>query len=154
MFEVRTATLADLETLVDFGKRLTQESPNFSKQGLHEPTVRAFLSHLIEYLQSVFLVYDTSHNPIGALIGETGLCWRTGHVLAFEHGVYVLPEHRKSGAAAKLVQHYIEWVKSQGANRIQLGTMSGIHANKTVQFYEHLGLKLTGYVLEKEINHV
>ncbi|HAV6223168.1 TPA: GNAT family N-acetyltransferase, partial [Acinetobacter baumannii] len=34
--QVRAANLNDLDTLVDFGKRLTKESPIFSKQGFDE----------------------------------------------------------------------------------------------------------------------
>lgn len=151
MLTVRTATLQDLGTLVDFGKRLTQESPNFQAQGFNERIASAFFALLIEKLESVFLVYDTYHNPVGALIGELGVCWRTGHKLAFEHGVYILPEYRSTGAASALINHYVAWAEDHNVDRIQLGTMTGIHADKTVRLYEHLGLKLTGYVLEKEV---
>jgi hypothetical protein len=41
---VRAATLKDLETLVDFGKRLTKESPIFSKQGFNESGAQSYLS--------------------------------------------------------------------------------------------------------------
>ena len=148
---VRTAILRDLDTLVDFGKRLTLESPKFQFQGFDEDRAFQFFAHLINKLESIFLVYDEYDNPVGTLIGCIDIEWRTGQRLAFEQGVYILPEYRKTGAATTLVNHFIEWAKINNADRIQLGTISGIHADKTVNLYEKLGFDLIGYVLEMEV---
>jgi len=37
------------------------------------------------------------------------------------------------------------------ADRIQVGTTTGIHADRTVGLYESLGFELIGYVLEMEV---
>ena len=148
---VRTATIQDLDTLVDFGKRLTKESPNFSKQGFDEEQATRYFTHLILNQESIFLVCDEYQNTVGALIGAIDICWRTNHRLAYENGVYVLPEYRSSGAASHLINWFIDWSKINNADRIQLGTMSGIHAEKTIQLYEKLGFELIGHVLEMEV---
>ncbi|WP_151775907.1 GNAT family N-acetyltransferase [Acinetobacter colistiniresistens] len=150
MLIVKTATVQDVQTLIHFGKRLTVESPNFCNQGFNETLAVQFFTHLIEHSKSVFIIFD-ENNPIGTLVGEIGLCWRTGQTLAFEHGLYVLPKYRKTGAASMLIEHYMVWISQKNVDRLQLGTMTGIHADKTIQLYEKHGLKLTGYVLEKEI---
>ena len=148
---VRTATLQDLDTLVDFGKRLTKESTRFEKQGFSEALAREFFAELIEKLNSIFLVCDEYSNPVGTLIGAMSIEWRTGQKLAFEQGVYVLPEYRGTGAATDLIKTFKQWSAIHNADRIQIGTITGIQASRTVKFYEKLGFELVGYVLEKEI---
>lgn len=148
---IRKATLDDVRTLVDFGKRLTKESPVFSKQGFDEYSAADLFAYLINKHESIFLAQDQYQNPIGTLIGVVDTDWRTGHKLAFEQGVYVLPEYRRSDAAKKLIHTFVEWAKNQDADRIQLGTMTGIQADKVVKLYESLGFSLVGYVLEMEV---
>ncbi|WP_284085108.1 GNAT family N-acetyltransferase [Acinetobacter haemolyticus] len=149
--QIRKATLDDVGTLVDFGKRLTKESPVFSKQGFDENSAADLFAYLINKHESIFLALDQYQNPIGTLIGVVDTDWRTGHKLAFEQGVYVLPEYRRSDAAKTLINTFVEWAKNQDADRIQLGTMTGIHADKVVKLYESLGFSLVGYVLEMEV---
>ncbi|MGK7779207.1 GNAT family N-acetyltransferase, partial [Acinetobacter baumannii] len=112
-------------------------------------------SDLFEYLikkhNSIFLALDEYQNPVGTVIGVIETDWRTGHKLAFEQGVYVLPEYRKSNIAKLLVNTFIGWAQLKNADRIQIGTMTGIHADKTVKLYESLGFNLIGYVLEMEV---
>ncbi|WP_151838158.1 MULTISPECIES: GNAT family N-acetyltransferase [unclassified Acinetobacter] len=148
---VRAATLQDVETLVEFGKRLTQESPIFSKQGFDEKRASDLFVHLIRKLGSIFIAVDEYKNPIGTIIGVIDTDWRTGHKLAFEQGVYVLPEYRRSEIAKTLIDAFIGWSKLHNAGRIQLGTMSGIQAEKVVKLYESIGFELRGYVLEMEV---
>ena len=148
---VRAATLKDIETLVDFGKRLTKESPIFSKQGFSESGAQELFVLLIRLYGSIFIVSDEYGNPVGAVIGVINSDWRTGNKIAFEQGVYVLPEYRRSNAAKSLIDAFIGWSKLQNADRIQLGTMSGIQAEKVVKLYESLGFELRGYVLEMEV---
>lgn len=148
---VRTATIQDLDTLVDFGKRLTQESPKFQHQGFDEDRAVQLFTLLIEKQESILLVCDEYSNAIGALIGCIDVDWRTGQRLAFEQGVYVLPEYRATGAGSELVQNFIEWAKLNNADRIQLGTITGIKAERTISLYESLGFELTGYFLEMRV---
>lgn len=148
---VRAATLQDIGTLVDFGKRLTQESPIFQKQGFDEEKASEFFAVLIKKLGSIFIATDQYNNDIGTIIGAINTDWRTGHKVAFEQGVYVLPEYRRSDTAKALINTFIGWAQLQNADRIQLGTMSGIHADKVIKLYESLGFELSGYVLEMEI---
>lgn len=148
---VKTATIRDLDTLVDFGKRLTQESVKFQRQGFDEDRAIQLFSQLISKQESIFLVCDEFANTVGALIGCINVDWRTNQRLAFEQGVYVLPEYRATGAGSELVQHFIEWAKLNNADRIQIGTITGIKAERTISLYESLGFELTGYVLEMEI---
>ena len=148
---VRTATLEDLGTLVDFGKRLTQESPKFQKQGFSIKRARAFFTQVIEQSNSIFMVCDAYDNPVGTLVALISVDWRTGQRIAFEQGVYVVPEYRNSGAGIDLVNTFIDWAKVHNADRIQIGTMTGIKSERTVSLYESLGFELSAYTLEMEV---
>lgn len=148
---VRAATLKDLDTLVDWGKRLTSESPRFKKQGFDEKRARNVFTHLINELESILIVIDECQNPVGTLIGAIDIDWRTGQKLAYEQGLYVLPEYRKSGAASDLIETFKVWAEMNEADRIQVGTITGIYAERTVKLYESLGFELVGYVLEMEV---
>ncbi|MBI1450387.1 GNAT family N-acetyltransferase [Acinetobacter sp. FL51] len=148
---VRVATVNDIETLVDFGKRLTLESPKFSKHGFDVANASEFFLQVIEKLSSIFLVLDEYDNPIGGVICLISKEWSTGQKVAYEQALYVLPEYRSTGAGRYLVQAFREWAEQAGADRIQIGTMTGIHVDKTVQLYESLGFELAGYTLEREV---
>lgn len=148
---VRAATLEDLDTLVDWGKRLTSESPRLKKQGFDEKRARNVFAYLIDKHGSILMVTDEYSNPVGTLIGALDTDWRTGQTLAYEQGLYVLPEYRKSGAASDLIETFKVWADMNKADRIQIGTITGIHAERTVSLYESLGFELVGYVLEMEV---
>ena len=97
------------------------------------------------------IVMDEYQNPVGTLIGALDTDWRTGQKLAYEQGLYVLPEYRKSGAASDLIETFKVWADMNKADRIQVGTITGIYAERTVKLYESLGFELVGYVLEMEV---
>lgn len=148
---VRAATLEDLDTLVYWGKRLTDESPRFKNQGFSAERAEKLFAHLIDKLGSILIVMDHYMNPVGGLIGVLDTDWRTGQMLAFEQGIYVLPEYRNTGAASDLIETFKVWAEMNGADRIQVGTITGIYAERTVKLYESLGFELVGYVLEMEV---
>jgi GNAT superfamily N-acetyltransferase len=60
-------------------------------------------------------------------------------------GFYVLPEHRGSRAAIKLVKSLETWAKQTGADDLHLGQTTAVEIDKTRQFYERLGYKTVGF---------
>ncbi|WP_180056705.1 GNAT family N-acetyltransferase [Acinetobacter sp. YH12090] len=148
---VRAAELRDVPILVDFGKKLTQESERFQRQGFSESNAEQVFARLIEQKGSIFVALNDEFEVVGTIIGAMDVDWRTGQTLAYEQGVYVLPEYRKTGAARSLIKGFETWAKLHKADRISLGTITGIKAERTVSLYESLGFELVGYVLEKEL---
>lgn len=148
---VRAAEERDVPVLVDFGEKLTQESERFKKQGFDAKKTAIVFEKLIDMYGSIFVALDDEFEVVGTLVGVMDVDWRSGQKVAYEQGLYVLPEYRRSGAASDLIKAFIIWSELQGADRISVGTITGIHADKTVKLYESLGFELTGYVLEKDI---
>lgn len=148
--KVRLAAHSELNTVLDLCKKLIAESPVFSKQRFNERSTTAFINHQISK-DSVLVVLDEYENVISAAICATCIDWRTGDRLAIEQGIYVLPEYRSSKAGILLVKGFKEWAANNEADRIQIGTMSGIEAERVVKLYERLGFNQAGYVLEAEV---
>lgn len=63
--------------------------------------------------------------------------------------IYVLPEYRRRGIAAKLFAEVESWAKKQGAIRLELHTWD---FNKgAIAMYETMGMTPQRYVLEKKL---
>ncbi|MGL5456727.1 MAG: GNAT family N-acetyltransferase [Citrobacter telavivensis] len=78
-----------------------------------------------------------------------GYLWAASHCLApwspvrvaSDYLFYVMPKHRGSRAAVRLVRAYIEWAKEIDCAEARLSVASGIHHDRTEKFYE-----ITGFV--------
>lgn len=147
---VRLATESELGDVLDLCKSLVKESPVFSQQPFNERTTTAFIQHQINK-DAVLVALDEYQNIVGAAICAVYVDWRTGQRIAIEQGIYVLPEYRNTKAGILLVKGFKEWALHNDAERIQIGTMSGIEAERVVKLYERLGFTQCGYVLEQEI---
>lgn len=147
---VRLATESELCDVLGLCKSLVKESPVFSKQPFNERTTMAFIQQQISK-DAVLVALDEYQNIVGAAICAVYVDWRTGQRIAVEQGIYVLPEYRTTKAGILLVKGFQEWAVHNNAERIQIGTMSGIEAERVVKLYERLGFTQCGYVLEQEI---
>lgn len=76
-----------------------------------------------------------------------GYLWAASHCLApwsplkvsSDYLFYVMPEHRGSRAAIRLVRAYTEWASETGCMEVRLSVASGIHHDRTEKFYEAAG---------------
>ncbi len=76
-----------------------------------------------------------------------GYLWAATHCLApwsfirvaSDYLFYVMPEHRGSRAAIRLVRAYTEWAGKVGCLEVRLSVASGIHHDRTEKFYEAAG---------------
>lgn len=148
--QVRLATESELSDVFNLCKALVHESPVFSKQPFNERTTTAFIQHQISR-DAVLVALDEYQNIVGAAIFAAYVDWRTGQRTAIEQGIYVLPEYRNTKAGILLVKGFQEWAVHNDAERIQIGTMSGIESERVVKLYERLGFTQCGYVLDQEV---
>tara|TARA_B100001250_G_scaffold380115_1_gene371309 strand:- start:57 stop:527 length:471 start_codon:yes stop_codon:yes gene_type:complete len=63
--------------------------------------------------------------------------------------LYVLPEHRGSTIAIRILKEYEKWAISQNVDEISLGISTGINVERTGQFYERLGYRRESVVFVK-----
>ncbi|KYQ83563.1 hypothetical protein AWW72_13320 [Acinetobacter sp. NRRL B-65365] len=146
---VRKATLNDLDALVDFGKRIVHEAPNFNQ--FNETSTRSFLGTLIIEGKSVFVAVDEDQKPIGTMVATTGIEWFSGKKVAYELCLYVLPECRNSSAGSELIKEFVVWSQEQKVDAIHSGTTTGIKSSDVSKLYESYGFTCTGLNFSKEV---
>lgn len=146
MAEIRRATEADADAVVELGRALQAEAPAYQESAFDEPSFRAFLdermrsTHMVD--DSVVLVALVREEVVGTLIAMMFPHWFSRLQMACEVGLYVKPEHRGGRVFPQLVRAFETWAASNGAARVLLGVSTGIHADRTVRAYEGLGYTL------------
>ena len=134
--KIRSATLSDLETVVEFNARLAQES-----EGVHLDTdrLRAGAAAVLrdESLGLYFIAVSES-GPAGQLaLTYEWSDWRNG-MFWWLQSVYVRPEFRRQGVLRKLYAHVLELAKDRGVCGIRLYVET---ENRTAQeAYRQLGM--------------
>lgn len=71
---------------------------------------------------------------------------------AVDMGFYVLPEHRGSKAAIRLIRTFEYWAKEMGVKEIAVGQTTAVDIEKTLKFYAHLGYKVVGFNTVKHLD--
>lgn len=149
---VRPAQVSDIPDLVEFGQLLIKESPTYAQRGFDEIKAAAHFHALISGdAAGIVFVVEIDDAIIGGFAGGIADDWQSHHKLAFDYVLYVLPDCRKTGAGALLIDTFVEWAQRMGATRIQCGTATGIDADGTKKLYEHMGFELVGHFLEMEV---
>lgn len=64
--------------------------------------------------------------------------------------IYILPEYRKKGIGKALINYIINLAKSQEIKKIKLSVWT--FNRNAINFYEKLGFKITGYLMEKDLD--
>lgn len=144
---VRKATLNDLDTLINFGKRIIEESPYINK--FDQDGTREFLTNLIQNSESIFL-FETDQAPVGMLVSALDSEWFSGKTIAYELCLYVLPAYRKSNFGKELVSSFVEWATLKNVDAIHAGTTTGINASEVASLYVDQGFTCTGFTFMKE----
>ena len=149
MAEVRRATPADLDELLEMGAAMHAESPAYRDEPFEPDIVRRWL---MQRMSSTLLVDDSAvfvamgpDGITGVMIGFVADRWFNRRRFAAELILYVRPQHRGGRTLPRLVQAFEAWARAQGASKATIGTSTGIHAQRTVHTYGRLGYTLDGH---------
>lgn len=91
---------------------------------------------------------DTCH---GYMIGSLADYGFSDATFAYDRLLYVAPTMRGSVAARMLITAFETWAREHGAQRVLLGITTGVHTERTEQFYNKLGYATVGRLTMKEI---
>lgn len=148
--EVRTATLEDEAMLLEQSKNMIAESPRFSQYDFDDEKATVMALEVVG--SGGWFVAENNGEFAGMVCGVVRDHWfgsgKTGHDLF----VYVAPEHRGTIALWLLVQEFEKWCWDQGADDIDLGSITEVEPEKTIKAYAKLGYKLTAYACNKRRN--
>jgi GNAT superfamily N-acetyltransferase len=90
---------------------------------------------------------DTCH---GFVIGSLADYGFADARFAYDRLLYVAPTMRGSVAARMLIGAFETWARDNGAQRVLLGVTTGVHTERTEQFYNKLGYATVGRLTMKE----
>ncbi|WP_443115482.1 GNAT family N-acetyltransferase [Herbaspirillum seropedicae] len=136
---IRPATLDDMPVLLAMGRAMHAESPRWRRLKYCEPKVEAMLLGLIESPRGLVLMAERGGEIVGAIAAVAQFAWCSTDLVAEEVSFYMLPEHRGSLAAARLVNSFKEWARLVGASWAYAGASTGVDDERVAQLYEGFG---------------
>lgn len=153
---VRPVTPEDVEALVEMGRAMHDESPEYREMDFSEEKIRK----LVNFMCGTLLVPSASNSALvaedeGTIVGMMG-----GFVIehffgrdriAHDYVLYVKPEHRRGTAAVRLIREFEKWAKAQGVRAIVPAITTGLSTERTEGLYLKLGYEPNGVTLIKRI---
>lgn len=141
--KVRTATIKDLETLVDFQVAMARETEGIDLQlETVEKGVKAVLN---DPAKGKYYIAEINNKVVSSLLTTFEWSdWRNGTVLWIQ-SVYVMPQYRRRGVYRRMYSHIKTMVlSSDNLNGIRLyADKSNLPAHKT---YINLGMNQDHYI--------
>lgn len=145
--KVRVATLPDIPILVLFGRDFMQESPHYQRREYDASKAEQHYKELLK-TGALFVVETATGDVVGGFAGGVGKDWFNNEKIAFDYVMYVKPDYRNTRAAYLLVDAFMSWAKIVGADRVQVGTTTGVKSRACTRLYQHFGLTEYGVVLD------
>lgn len=145
---IRAATPDDIEALVEIGRAMATESPQFSRMPYSPSKVRAMLVSLIGNPRGFVRVADDGGQIVGVMLGACTEHWACDGLVAFDLALYV-PTNRRGGIhAARLLRAFSDWSRELGAHIATAGISTGINPEQADRLYLGLGFKRLGSVFD------
>lgn len=156
---VRKPKPSELQEMVDLGKVMWGEGVfNVTEDYDSDAAMDFGLNALTESMSGgdfymCVAKEDESSPIIGMVIGQSVpyfFCPKKKMVV--DHIVYVHKDKRGSSAAYRMLKDFEDWAKTQNAVEISMGVSTGIHPEKTHDFYTKMGYTHAGGIYKKPLN--
>lgn len=139
---------SDLWIAVHHGLQMASESPVYANQAMDREYSLNYLTKAFDAGVLFGVVDDATR---GCMIGSVSASWSSPTPQASEWMLYVEPEHRGSGLASRLVNRFAEIARQRGAQKLYVGSSTGINDEGVRKLYERLGFGSVGSALVKEL---
>ena len=147
---IRMSERGDLEARIELGRRSHAESA-FADLPYDEGKVRRGIERGLAAPDSHCLLQaDFAGETVGVLYGVANEHYFSPALAATILSFYVVPEHRGSTAAVKLLHGFRRWAHRRRVARLYINVTSGISIARTDRFLRRLGFRPVGgnYMLE------
>lgn len=141
---IKKASRKDISLILQFRKFLFEESgfsDDFYIGNIKKETIHFYLQQYSKDKMQHFIAYNSEGKAV-CVVGS--LIKNDFPYLLFKPGfygwivdVYTLPEFRKRGLASRLLNLNVQWIKSKGANEIQLLAFS----KEAIRIYRDAGFE-------------
>ena len=144
---MRPVNLTDIPFIIACLQKLRIESPIYAECADDPVYVTETLTAMIQSEGFLGVIVEGK----GFMIGMVSAQWYSSIQNAYEQLIYVLPEHRKSSAAYRLVTGFIDAAYAYGAAFAYAGASTGLDHEGTFRMYERLGFERFGTGVRKEL---
>jgi len=141
----------ELLEAVTLGNAMWSQSPVYKDMDRDIDKMIEFAYNSRANSRSFFRVAVRDDLVIGFLIAERAPYGFHDSEFAYDRLLYVQPNRRGGVAASMLIDALEDWCKEHNVSRILLGVTTGVHSERTVQLYNHLGYTTVGTVTMKEL---
>jgi GNAT superfamily N-acetyltransferase len=98
------------------------------------------------------VAYTDDGQPVGMLAGGLSYYMFSRGSVANDYAWFVLPEHRGSRAALKMLNMFKSWARDNGATELYIGITSDITKDRTGQMLERIGFDHVGGNYRAKLN--
>jgi GNAT superfamily N-acetyltransferase len=141
---IRDATRGDIDELLQLGRAMWAEAPEFNRMPWSDDKVRSMLDALIGSPRGFVRVAERDGAITGAMVAAASEHWASDALVAFDLALYVPPTRRGGLIAASLVRSYAQWCRDLGVAQGSAGVSTGVHTEQTERFYLAMGARRTG----------
>jgi len=143
--KIRLAGTADLEPVFALCRHFHEES-RFARYPLNPEKVRGAIVEAVSTPKAscVLLAEHDRQGVVGMLAGFVATPRFTDVLVAQDHGFYVLPAHRGSSAALKLLIGFRRWAENRQAVELCINQNVDIDQQRFNRFMRHLGFGCCG----------
>lgn len=145
---IRPATLDDVETLVALGAMMAAESPRYRRLRYSPEKVRALVEAVVRGDSGFMWVAETAGEIVGLMLAVATPHWCSDDLVVSELALYMVPQHRGSTNAMRLIRQFLAWAAERGAVLTQAGVSTGLSTEQAARLYEAAGMRRFGVLLE------
>ncbi len=153
---IRQATISDLDALVELGREMVAEAPEYEGLSFNGGRLRKFVRWAMGDGDGLALIAEMPteplKTPVGCIVVFPAPYAFADDVFVADLGLYIRPGHRKGRLAVGLVRRVEDWCREQGYDDIQLGVSTGVHLDRTSSLYESLGYRESGRTFRKRLS--
>ncbi|HLJ44681.1 MAG TPA: GNAT family N-acetyltransferase [Bryobacteraceae bacterium] len=150
--EIGYANAGEVETLIDLGERMHDETAYAFLPYDRGKVRRVIEAYLANPASACVLVARSENTPVGMLVGYLSVYDFCDETIASDSVIYVLPEFRSWRAASGLIRAFRDWAAQRGAREVCLGVSSNVEVARTTKLYERLGLTYIGGTFKQRLS--
>lgn len=144
---IRPATHADIAVLLILSEQMHAES-RYRSLPFNPGKMADLLASLMDGADGCVLVAEVDGHVVGCFAGWCAPHFFSDARVASDFGLYLDPEHRRSGLAAALLRGFVVWAHERGAVLVDAGVTTGTRLDATTRLYRSLGFEPVGTVFE------
>jgi GNAT superfamily N-acetyltransferase len=143
--QIRLATSSDITTILSMGIQMHAES-RFKRYPMNPSRTQEAIETLLSNstVGCILLAEHPQAGIVGMLAGYVTDYFFTDIRLAQDKWFYVIPEHRGSSAALKLLIAFRRWAENRQAKELCINMSVAIDQARFNKFMTHLGFQCAG----------